>query len=263
MTEVSAQRPQGAPCWVSLMTRSLPLSQEFYGGLFGWEFRPGPRHFGPYVRAVLDDRLVAGIGESARRFGQPVAWTTYLSTADADTAAETIRVCGGTVGVGPLDADDEAGRMVIAADPYGASFGVWQPIGHTGVGVVGEPGTLAWNELVTGETAVAAFYAAAFGFEADAAIPAGDGSGSRSEYVTLRLGGRPVAGIHGVGKALPRDRGARWMTYFEVVDPDAAARRVTELGGRVLREPHEVKYGRVAEVADPQGAAFILIRTNR
>ncbi|MDI5965936.1 VOC family protein [Streptomyces sp. SL13] len=262
MTEVPAQRPQGAPCWVSLLVRSLPAAQEFYGGLFGWRFQPGPTHFGPYARAVLDGRLVAGIGESPRRLGQPVAWTTYLSTADADAAAETIRVSGGTVAVGPLDADGEAGRMVIAADPSGASFGVWQPKGHTGVGVTGVPGTLAWNELVTREADVTAFYGAAFGFEADAPVPADDGSGSPAQDVTLRLGGRPVAGLHAVGAALPRARGARWTTWFEVADTDAAVERAGALGGRVLRAAHEVKRGRIAELADPQGAAFTVVRSN-
>ncbi len=262
MTEVSAARPQGTPCWVSLLVRNLPLTQAFYGELFGWEFEPGPTHFGPYVRAVLDGRLVAGIGESPRLLHQPVAWTTYLAADDADASAERIRECGGTVAVGPLDAEDEAGRMAIAADPSGAAFGIWQPIGLAGIGVVGEPGTLSWSELVTRSTSVASFYRAAFGFEADAAVPADDDSDSPAERVTLRLEGRPIAGIRGVGGALPKERGPHWMTHFEVVDADAAARRATELGGRVLRAPHEVKNGRVAELADPQGAAFTVIRTN-
>ena len=51
------------------------------------------------------------------------------------------------------------------------------------------------------------------------------------DYVTLHIGGRPVAGIHGVGNALPRDRGPHWLTYFEVADTDEAADRVIELGG--------------------------------
>lgn len=262
MTEVTAQRPQGAPCWVNLLVRSLPLTQEFYGGLFGWEFQSGPMHFGPYVRAVLDGRLVAGIGESPKHLGQPVAWTTYLSTADADAAAEAIRGSGGTVAVGPLDAEEEAGRVAIASDPSGAAFGVWQPIGHTGVGVIGEPGSLTWSELVTRNApAIAGFYSAAFGFEADPAVPVADDSGS--EQVLLRLDGLPVAGVRGVGDALPRGSSPRWMTYFEVEDTEAAVRRVAALGGRVLREPHEVKAGLAAEVADPEGAPFMLIRTAR
>ncbi len=259
MTEVTAQRPQGAPCWVSLLVRDLPLTQEFYGGLFGWEFEPGPMHFGPYVRAVLNGRLVAGIGVAGGGLGRPAAWTTYLSTDDADSAAERIRARGGTVAVGPLAAADEAGRMAIASDPAGAAFGVWQSIGHTGVGVVDEPGALAWNELVTRDSSVTArFYSDAFGFEADPPVPAGTAG---SDLVTLRLGGRPTAAIRGVGNTLHRDRGAHWMTYFEVKDTDAAADQVTELGGRVLRAPHEVAHGRVAEVADPEGAVFAVIHT--
>ena len=261
MTDPTTPTVHGAPCWVSLQTGSLTTAREFYGGLFGWEFTPGPEHFGPYMRAVLDGELVAGIGESPQRLAQPVAWTTYLSTADADTAAKAIRAYGGTVAVGPLDAQEEAGRMVIAADPSGASFGVWQPRGHLGVGVTGVPGALAWNELVTREVSVAAFYTAVFGFEADAPVPSGDASGEPGQHVTLRLAGRAVAGLHAVGTALPRDRGARWTTWFAVADTDATVRRAGELGGRVLVEAHDVKRGRVAEIADPQGAAFGVVTT--
>ncbi len=256
MTEVSARRPQGTPCWVSLLVRSLPVTEEFYGRLFGWDFQPGPKHFGPYVRAVREGRLVAGVGEVPKGRELPVAWTTYLCSQDADATCELIRGCGGTVAVGPLDADDEAGRMAIAADPCGAVFGVWQPNTHLGVGVVGEPGTLAWNELVTRESStVGKFYAAVFGYETQAVVSAD------LDYLTLLLEGRPVAGIHGVGQAVPSDRGPHWMTYFAVPDPDEAAHRVVELGGRVLRGPHESSHGRMATVEDPQGARFSVVRT--
>ena len=252
MTEATAQRPQGAPCWVSLLVHSLQPTTEFYGGLFGWEFQTGPTHFGPYLRATLDGRLVAGIGESPEKLAQPVAWTTYLSTPDADLAAESIRADGGTVAVGPLDASDEAGRLAIVSDPDGAVFGLWQPDGLSGTGVHGEPGALAWNELVTRETSAAAkFYAAVFDLDPRQA-PDGD-------HVTLHQGGRPLAGIEGVGDALPHDTGARWTTYFAVADTDAAARRAGELGGRVLRGPWDARNGRVAEIADPQGAVFRII----
>jgi uncharacterized protein len=266
MTGRTVPGPAGAPCWTGLLVRSLPAAEEFYGALFGWEFRPGPAHFGRYVRAVRGGRLVAGMGETPYGHGQPAAWTTYLSTADADAAAGAIRVCGGTVAVGPLDAENEAGRIAVAADPSGAAFGVWQPMGHTGFEVAGEPGTLAWNELVTGEPAAAAkFYAAAFGFAPDAPVPADPGArqDGGGDHVTLRLNGEPVAGIRGAGARWPGRRGAHWTTYFEVADADEAAARVGELGGRILREPHEEVTGRVAEVADPQGAAFAVVRTNR
>lgn len=248
----------GTPCWVSLMVHDLAATQEFYAGLFGWEFQPGPQQLGPYVRALLDGHEVAGIGRLPADQHLPVAWTPYLASDDVGGTAETVRHCGGTVGVGPLDAG-EAGRMAIASDTTGAVFGIWQAAEHQGAAIEGIPGSPAWNELVTRETtSVAKFYEAVFGFETQAVVSAD------YDYLTLLLGGRPVASIHGVGHALPRERGPHWMTHFEVEDPDEAANRVIELGGHVLRQPRDGTHGgRSAQVADPEGAAFTVVRTAR
>ncbi|GGW69330.1 hypothetical protein GCM10010503_53200 [Streptomyces lucensis JCM 4490] len=248
-----ALRAPGTPCWVSLMVHELAATEEFYGELFGWEFRPGPQQLGPYVRALLDGRDVAGMGRLAPDQRLPVAWTPYLASDDVDRTAETVRLCGGTVAVGPLDAA-EAGRMAIASDPSGAVFGIWQRDAHPGTTVSGVPGTPVWNELLTYETeSVATFYGTVFGYEEEPVVSAG------FDYVTLRAGGRPVAGLHGVGHALARDRGSYWRTYFEVADADAALRQVAGLGGRIVRPPHDSPHGRVATVADPEGAEFSVI----
>jgi uncharacterized protein len=255
MTEAAARRTPGAPCWVSLIVHGLTATQEFYASLFGWEFQRGPEQLGPYVRALLDGKEVAGIGQLAPDRHLPVAWTTYLATDDADVTAETIRSCGGTVAVGPLDAGT-AGRLAIVSDPGGAVFGVWQAAAHLGTALEGAPGTPVWNELVTRETSsVVKFYQAVFGYEAESVL-SGD-----LDYQTLRLNGRPVAALHGMGNALARDRGPHWMTYFEVADTDEAAARVVELGGRILQPPRDESSGRLATVADPEGAAFTIVRS--
>jgi predicted enzyme related to lactoylglutathione lyase len=228
----------------------MATTQEFYGELFGWEFQPGPHQLGPYMRALLDGQEVAGIGQMPPDRHLPVAWTPYLASDDVDHTAETVRACGGTVGVGPLEAAD-AGRLVIASDPYGAVFGIWQAAAHLGTGITGVPGTPAWNELLTRDSAsVAKFYQAVFGYEEETAVSAD------FDYVTLHVEGRPVAGIHGVGRALPRDRGAHWMTYFEVADVEEAVARIIELGGHLVKPSHDTPHGRVATVADPEGAVF-------
>ncbi|WP_086727854.1 VOC family protein [Streptomyces carpinensis] len=272
----------GRPCWVSLMVHGMAATQAFYGELFGWEFRPGPDQLGPYVRALLDGREVAGIGLLPPDRHLPIAWTPYLASHDADLTAETVRLCGGTIGVGPLDAGS-AGRLAIGSDPSGAVFGVWQAAAHLGTGLGGVPGTPVWNELRTFETAnVAKFYETLFGYEveraeagAEAAATGAGGptagaesaataeSGSGFDYVTLCLDGRAVAGIHGLGRALPRDRGPHWMTYFEVADTDDAAGRVAGLGGQVLSPARDTVHGRVAMVADPEGARFALVSSPR
>ncbi|MFF0202001.1 VOC family protein [Streptomyces sp. NPDC005017] len=251
-----ARRAPGTPCWVSLMVHGLASTQEFYGALFGWEFRPGPRQLGPYLRAVLDGREVAGIGQLPPDRQLPIAWTPYLASDDVNQTAETVRLCGGTIGVGPLDAD-EAGRLAIGSDPSGAVFGIWQAASHLGVAVTGVPGATAWNELLTFESAtVLKFYETVFGFERRPA------DSPDSDDITLLLRGSPVVNIRGVGNALPRDRGSHWLTYFEVADVDGTLPRLTALGGHVLTPAHDGPWGRTAVVTDPEGARFALIRSN-
>ncbi|CAL9606912.1 Putative glyoxylase CFP32 [Streptomyces sp. enrichment culture] len=247
----------GTPCWVSLMVHSPDATEEFYGALFGWEFRPGPQPLGPYVRALLDGREVAGVGLLQPDSHLPVAWTPYFASADVDRTAETVRSCGGTIGVGPLDAA-QAGRLAIGSDPSGAVFGIWQAAAHLGTAVSGVPGAPAWHELTTFESAtVAKFYETVFGYDEEPVVSAG------FDYVTLRLDGRPVAGVHGMGNAVPRDRGPHWTTYFTVTDTDDAVDHVLHLGGQVLEPAHDDSRGRVATVADPEGARFCLLQSPR
>ncbi|MEU2084948.1 VOC family protein [Streptomyces albus] len=258
MTEAATRlrRTPGAPAWASLMVHELEVGMEFYRGLFGWEFQSGPRQLGPYVRAVVGGHEVAGLGKKAPGRGLPVAWLPYLASDDADETAAGVRSYGGTVAVGPLDAES-AGRMAIVADPHGAPFGLWQDAHLPGLGNAprGTLGAPVWFELVTREThSVVKFYQAVFGYKADAVEAPG------TDYLTLYADGRPVAGIHGVGESLPRDRGPHWRTYFAVEDPDVVAGRATELGGQVVRGPDDSPYGRLATLADPEGAHFSVIR---
>ncbi|WP_033308346.1 VOC family protein [Streptomyces iakyrus] len=244
----------GAPCWVSLMVHGLDATEDFYGALFGWEFQPGPQQLGPYVRALLDGREVAGLGRLPPDRHLPIAWTPYFASRNADLTAETVRSRGGTIGVGPLDAAD-AGRLAICSDPAGAVFGIWQAATHLGTAVSGVPGAPAWNELLTFESASAAkFYRTVFGYEEEPVVSAD------FDYVELHLGGAPVAGIHGVGHALPRDRGPHWVTYFQVADVDDAVDQLVHLGGQVLKPVHDTAHGRVAGVADPEGARFAIVQ---
>ncbi|MCX5193888.1 VOC family protein [Streptomyces sp. NBC_00249] len=259
MTEAAgaSRRPPGTPCWVSLMVHGLGSTEDFYADLFGWEYEPGPAQLGPYIRAFLDGQEVAGIGEMPPDRHLPVSWTTYFATDDADVTAEAIRSCGGTVAVGPLDAG-AAGRVAICSDPLGAIFGIWQAGAQWDTRRQGAPGSPVWNELVTQEAStVAKFYQHVFGHEAERHA----GASVDFDHLTLRLDGRPVAAVRGVGRSLPHDRGPHWMTYFAVEDTDAAAAKVAALGGGVVAPPHDGPDGRTATVTDPEGAVFSLIQT--
>ena len=56
--------------------------------------------------------------------------------------------------------------------------------------------------------------------------------------------------------------GPHWLPYFEVEDCDAAVADVERLGGKLTLEPMDMHgVGKLANVADPYGAHFAVIRS--
>ncbi|WP_225847352.1 VOC family protein [Streptomyces sp. HPF1205] len=253
MTEVAGRRLPGTPCWATLMVHRADQARSFYGALFGWEFEHDPGRRGAYTSALLDGRRVAAIGDGPAEPLRPVAWTTMFASDDVDGTAELVRACGGTVAVGPLNAEGE-GRLAIAADPSGAVFGIRQGERSARAEPTGGPGSVAWSELRTWESPlVAKFYQVVFGSGAEPS------AGEEPDRVVLTVGGRAVAGVHGLGSRLPRDRGAHWTTFFETVDVDETVHRAAGLGGRVVDPPYDSPCGRAATLVGPEGAAFALL----
>ena len=244
--------PDGTPCWVDLGVDDIAQASAFYAGLFGWDIQPGPAEAGGYTMCLLAGRPVAGIGPKQGPPGAPPVWTTYLAAGNADETAAKITKAGGHLFMDPFDVMD-AGRMAVAADPGGAVFGIWQAGAHTGVGRANEPGTLCWNENHTRDfDRNKAFYQAVFGYDL------GDIEGA-TRYATLKLGGREVGGILGLDPSGPAEVPAHWETYFALADTDAAVAAVHAAGGSVIREPWDTPYGRMAILADDQGAEFSAI----
>lgn len=255
MSEAEAPEPQGTPCWVSLLVRDLPGARAFYGALFGWRFRNAPGPTGISERAELGGSQVAGIGTPPAGRECPASWTPYFTSDDADRTAQLIRAHCGTLAVGPLD-EGGAARVLIASDPGGTVFGVCESRRTGQPRVPGEPGTVAWHELLTRTDGfLAAFYGSVLGHRVE---PASTPFPGRE---LLLAGGQPVAGITTLGEELPRGRPPRWMTYFAVDDTDATAHRAARLGGRVVREPEDSPLGRVAVLADPEGAEFSVVES--
>jgi predicted enzyme related to lactoylglutathione lyase len=248
--------PAGTPCWVDLGVGDIGRARAFYGGLFGWDIPEGPPEAGGYSLCEVDGRPVAGIGPKIGPAEMPAAWTTYLASDDADETVSKIKAAGGQVVTEPMDVMD-VGRMAVAADPGGAVFGVWQARAHTGAQLANEPGSLAWNENMSRDfDANKAFYRAVFGYDY------GDLSSDGFKYATAELDGRPVGGIGELDPNLPPEVPANWAAYFGVADVDAAVARAAELGGSVVRPAWNTPYGRMAVLADDQGAVFAIVSSS-
>ncbi len=244
----------GTFCWVDLATPDVDAAKGFYAGLFGWEIedRPGPH--GSYSMAMVGGEPVAAVvpqatSESER--GIPPHWNNYVSVEDAAATQARAAEAGAELFGGAFDVGD-SGRIGVFRDPTGAHVCLWQPGEHTGAGRVNEPGCLTWNELGTPDPGAArAFYEDLFGWGTEEMDTGGGPS-----YTIVMLGERSNGGIR---EFSPEERQvpAYWMPYFAVESADATVARAGELGGRVAAGPLEIPNGgRIAAIADPQGAFF-------
>lgn len=258
MPEVTSAYAPGTPCWVDLTAKDQQLALDLYKDLFGWQGEVGPPEFGGYSVCTLNDKAAAGIMGAMAEPGKPqppVVWTTYLSTDDADATQAKITAAGGTVLMSVMDVGT-IGRMLVAADPTGAVFGVWQPVDFFGAQVVNEPGALTWNELHTPDINKAkAFYNAVFGIDL-APMPMEDGG----DYWTVNVGGQSVGGAM-TQENDPPGTPPHWLTYFAVDSADNVVDALVKRGGVVLAPPFDMMAGRMAVVQDPQGAVFAVIKT--
>ena len=258
MSERTSYEP-GVPCWVDLGSPDLDASVEFYSALFGWQVPESENveQTGGYRRATKNGADVAGMMPLMQE-GQPPAWSSYVSVADADATAAAVKEAGGSVLAEPMDVM-ELGRMAIFADPAGAIFGIWQPGTFFGTGLVNEPGALAWNELNTRDVEGArAFYGAVFGWGFEE-----NQMGENETYTMITLDGNPVGGILDLDeRGIPAEVPTHWLVYFATEDTDATMAQAKELGASVMMEPIDLPVGRFGILTDPHGAAFAVIALN-
>jgi hypothetical protein len=241
------------PCWADLQTPDVRGIEPFYASVLGWTFlNDDDNQFGGYAIAQAQDVAAAGIGPQASA-EIPPAWTLYFASDDADKTAAAITENGGQV-VAPVFDVGPLGRMCIAVDPTGASFGLWQAREHIGANITNEPGGIVWEDLRSPDPAAAqAFYRSVFGFETHPLEMAG------SDYQTFHPPGdeAPLGGIGGMMGA--DDAPPHWLVYFAVADARAAAAAAQSAGGTVVAEPFDTPYGIMAGLLDPAGALFYVV----
>jgi uncharacterized protein len=252
MTTRDKPWPDGTPCWIDLMTSDVEAGRAFYGELFGWQFEVGGEETGFYALALLGGENVAGIGPL--QMDHPPVWSTYLATGDAEASTDAAVRAGGTLLAPTMDVMD-FGRMAFIQDPTSGTFGLWQAGTHIGTGRVNETGTLLWNELLTRDYAGSKdFYAAIFGYTYTEI--GGDGM----QYSTIEVEGNTVGGLGTLPTDVPAQVPPHWRVYFAVDDADANVEKAVALGGSVVRPAMDMPYGRHADLADPQGAMFSIIK---
>ena len=154
-----------------------------------------------------------------------MVWSTYFATDDVDALAARVQEFGGKSLFDPMDVMD-AGRMGFFTHEAGGAFGAWQAGTHRGAELVNEPGSLAWNTLITPHPEdAAAFFGLIFGLGTETQVLGSD------DYVIFTLGERGVAGLMGPPPGMPDGVPAFWGVSFAVADADATAALAVERGG--------------------------------
>lgn len=251
----------GTFCWPELATSDQDAAKKFYTGLFGWGIKDTPMgpDAGVYTIFLKNDQAVAALftlQPDMLKNGVPPNWGAYLSVASADQAAEKVPALGGKVILQPFDVMGTLGRMTLIQDPTGAVFSAWQAIDHPGIGVLNEPGALAWTELLTTDPDKAEkFYTALTGWKTQKM--------SMQDYGEYTLFQRPDGTNAGGMMKMPPEAQAppNWLSYFQTADINATVTKLKSLGGDVRVPPTQIPgTGTFAVVHDAQGAYFGLLQ---
>lgn len=239
--------------WYELMTTDRAGAVAFYGAVAGWKTQP----FGDdYLMWVGAEGPLGGtypLPEAARAMGAPPHWMAHVTVDDVEAAVASAVALGGRVYVAPKDIPT-VGRFAVVGDPQGAPLSVFRPDEPMRPHDASRHGEFCWRELLTTDQAAAfAFYSRLFGWE-----KVGEHDlGPMGTYLLFGLAGEQLGGMF----TTPKGDGPppAWLYYVTVDDLDASIAKVKERGGKVMNGPMPIPGGaRIAQLVDPQGAAFAL-----
>jgi predicted enzyme related to lactoylglutathione lyase len=244
--------------WYELITPDTAAAAAFYGAVLGWTAQdsgvPG-QSYTIFNAASVSVAGMMALPDDMRAGGVPPCWTGYVAVASVDDYVEKVTAAGGRV-QRPAEDIPGTGRFAVVADPQGAVFVLFTPIGGMTRPEAApySPGHVGWVELHAGEGVSAfAFYSALFGWTKVNAVD----MGPMGTYQTFGAGDIPFGGMMTKPDGAP---GPCWRYYFTVASVGAAMGRVTAAGGQVVYGPMEVPGDMVvANCMDPQGAGFSLV----
>ncbi|MDP2310871.1 MAG: VOC family protein [Pseudomonadota bacterium] len=229
--------------WFDLKTTDLAAARAFYGGLFDWDLQA---HGAEYVMISVGGGACGGMAAMPAGHPSPSHWIPYVSVDDLAATLDKARAIGGKVLM--QHRAPGVGEFAVVADRQGAILSPIQ-LEHESPRLPTEKtrNYICWSELGTSDPADAlAFYVDLFGWKHE----------NHGGYTVL--GDEHNAGMADGQPGVP----PFWLLYTNVVNADATAAKVTELGGRVLHGPAEMEgVGRFAVLQDPTGAVFAVMQS--
>jgi hypothetical protein len=112
----------GAFSWSELTTSDVAGARQFYGKLFGWQFRDMEMANGSYTTCQVGESSVAGMMKQPEP-DTPVGWGCYVTVRNIDDTVKQVTALGGKVLMPPFEVPT-VGRMAVIQDPQGAMLSV-------------------------------------------------------------------------------------------------------------------------------------------
>ena len=256
---MNAPASQSRFVWHELLAADPAATTAFYPSVVGWTTQEWktPPGAPPYTMWMNGQAPIGGLmalPPEVKAAGAPSHWLGYVSVANVDKSVSQATTLGARVHAGPMDLP-EVGRIAVIADPQGAVIALFTPAGagmsppdHAPVGGV------SWNELATDDGQKAFdFYSQLFGWTKGEAMDMGPMG--VYQIVAPAGGGVPFGAIYNRPPQIPV---SNWLYYFRVANLDSAVATAKAKGGKLLNGPMDVPGGRIAQLMDPQGAAFAL-----
>lgn len=185
--------------------------------------------------------------------GAPPHWMAHVQVESVDETTALAKKLGGKVHKEPTDIPT-VGRFAVIGDPQGAFISIFTPKDPMTPHDPSKSGEFCWNELVTSDSQSAfKFYTQLFGWKIIREMD----MGAMGTYRVFGIGDKEMGGLMNIpqGASMPPS----WIYYTEISDLDAALARAKKRGATVMNGPMDVPGGgRVAQLKDPQGAAFAL-----
>jgi uncharacterized protein len=253
--------------WHDLMTPDMDAAQKFYEKVIGWDIVDAGMPDGNYRVLNVGKATPDGMNGVAGMMGFrpeddksiPPFWSGYIYTTDVGAAAHQAVKLGGSIFREPTVVPNTV-EFAILLDPSGAMFNIMRPL-RDGPGPTfppATPGTIGWNELMSGDWKQAwDFYHAMFGWEKHQAVD----MGPVGTYQTFGLSGVSFGGMMNKRAEMPRPY---WNYYWNVPSCAAAVKAITDNGGKIWFGPMQVPGGSwIVNAADPQGGAFAVTSLNQ
>jgi uncharacterized protein len=242
--------------WYEDLAKDPKAAIDFYSDVVGWKTQPFTEGDGDYVMWVGSQGPLGGVmklPEEAKKMGAPPHWMAHVQVENVDTTTALAKKLGGTVHKEPTDIPT-VGRFAVIGDPQGAFISIFTPAQAMTPHDPSKAGEFCWNELMTNEPETAfKFYSQLFGWKIMREME----MGPTGTYRTFGIGDKEMGGVMKVpaGASMP----PMWIYYTTTSDLDAAIARAKKHGATVMNGPMDVPGGgRIAQLKDPQGAAFAL-----